>query len=90
MRVTKVVLGLAGLLLISLIFVSFQAAAHPAASERGIAKALEQLGGDPPGDPPFDGLTKAFGLFSDEWWSAMGIQIDHNPLCSDHPSPGHA
>ncbi len=84
MRVTTVVLGLAGFLLISLIFVSFQAAAHPEASNDGIAKAREKAGVN----PPFDGLTKAFGLESDEWWSAMFIQIDHNPLCSDHPFPG--
>ncbi len=39
MRVTKVVLGLAGLLLISLIFVSFQAAAHPEQSAKGLVNA---------------------------------------------------
>ncbi len=88
MRVTKVVLGLAGLLLMSLVFVSFQAAAHPEASEGGIknARAEAQAGTD----PPAYGLTKAFGLFSEEWWSAMDTQIAHNPLCSGHPLPGHA
>ncbi len=47
MRVTKVVLGLAGLLLISLVFVSFQAAAHPSQSEND---------GKAPVDPNFEGL----------------------------------
>ncbi len=86
MRVTKVVLGLAGLLLLSLVFVSFQAAAHPEASNNGIANARDEEKAGV--NPPFAGLTKAFGLGSEEWWSAMEIQIAHNPLCSGHPYPG--
>ncbi len=80
MRITKVVLGLAGILLMSLVLVSFQAAAHPAASDDGIDKAREKAGVN----PPYDGLTEAFGEFSDEWWSAMYTQIDYNPLCGGH------
>ncbi len=80
MRVTKVVLGLAGLLLMSLVFVSFQAAAHPEQSGDGIDEAREQTGMD----PPSAGLTKAFGFQTDEWNSAMDTQIAHNPLCSGH------
>ncbi len=76
MRVTKVVLGLAGLLLISLVFVSFQAAAHPEASEGGIANAREQAGTN----PPLNGLVKG-GHGSD---SVMDQQIAHNPLCGGH------
>ncbi len=78
MRVTKVVLGLAGILLISLIFVSFQAAAHPAASEDGIDKAREKAGTD----PPLPGLWK----FGPDFKNARGMaeQVAHNPLCSGH------
>ncbi len=78
MRVTKVVLGLAGLLLISLVFVSFQAAAHPDASEGGIAKALDKAGED----PPLPGLWK----FGEDFKNARGMveQVAHNPLCSGH------
>ncbi len=84
MRVTKVVLGLAGLLLISLVFVSFQAAAHPAASEDGIDKAREKAGTD----PPFKGLDRA-GFGAESTWP-LSRHRAHNPLCSGHPSPGHA
>ncbi len=78
MRVTKVVLGLAGILLISLVFVSFQAAAHPDASDGGIAEARGQAGTD----PPFEGLDKAG--FGDESTWPMAQQIAHNPLCGGH------
>ncbi len=81
MRIAKVMVCLAGFLLMSLVLVSFQAAAHPEASEEnGIKKAREKTGMDPPGK----GITKAFGYESEEWWSAMEIQIAHNPLCSGH------
>ncbi len=85
MRIAKVMVCLAGFLLMSLVLVSFQAAAHPEASNDGIAKAREKAGVN----PPFDGLTMAFGLGSDEWVSAMEIQIAHNPLCGPHPPGPH-
>ncbi len=78
MRTARVMLGLAGFLLISLVFVSFQAAAHPEASDAGIAKARGQAGTDPPGE----GLTKA-GFGDPSTWP-MAQQIEHNPLCSGH------
>ncbi len=86
MRVTKVVLGLAGLLLMSLVFVSFQAAAHPDASDGGIAKAREKAGTD----LPFAGLDNhfdydEFGITESEIGTkVMDEQIAHNPLCSGH------
>ncbi len=78
MRVTKVVLGLAGLLLMSLVFVSFQAAAHPEASEGGIEKARGEAQAGT--NPPLNGLVKG-GHGSD---SVMDQQIAHNPLCGGH------
>ncbi len=80
MRIAKVMVCLAGFLLMSLVLVSFQAVAHPDAP--GIEKVREK---EKPGmDPPAKVITKAFGLYSPEWWSAMEIQIAHNPLCSGH------
>ncbi len=78
MRIAKVMVCLAGFLLMSLVLVSFQAAAHPAASNDGIANAREKAGTD----PPFKGLDRAG--FGDESTWPMAQQIAHNPLCSDH------
>ncbi len=77
MRVTKVVLGLAGFLLLSLIFVSFQAAAHPGRSDEGLANAP---------------CAPVGGHISDEGWdngvlnenSNFFDAIAHNPLCPIH------
>ncbi len=83
MRVTKVVLGLAAFLLISLIFVSFQAAAHPDQSDAGLANALGNTG-PPVGSHISDrGLEKGFGGDSNAFDA-----IAHNPLCPLHGVPG--
>ncbi len=76
MRIAKVMLGLSGVLLMSLVLVSFQAAAHPDASDGGIAEARGQAGTDPPG----------YGLCTAGWCTGgpMDQQIAHNPLCSAH------
>ncbi len=76
MRVTKVVLGLAGLLLMSLVFVSFQAAAHPSQSDAGIANA--------PVDPNFGGLSRASTESDGANGNAFAQQPAHNPLCGGH------
>ncbi len=76
MRVTKVVLGLAGLLLISLVFVSFQAAAHPSQSDAGIANA--------PVDPNFDGLSNGWTNSGGANGNGFTQQPAHNPLCAGH------
>ncbi len=62
----------------SLVLVSFQAAAHPDASDGGIDKAREKAETDPPGK----GLTKA-GFGAPGTWP-MDQPIAHNPLCSGH------
>ncbi len=87
MRIAKVMVCLSGFLLMSLVLVSFQAAAHPEASNAGIAKARGQAGTD----PPFDGLDKPFGPYDEFGISdsvigtkVMAEQIVHNPLCSGH------
>ncbi len=76
MRIAKVMVCLAGFLLMSLVLVSFQAAAHPEASNDGIAKARGQAGTDPPG----------YGLCKAGWCTGgpMDQQIAHNPLCGGH------
>ncbi len=78
MRVTKVVLGLAAFLLLSLVFVSFQAAAHPEASDAGIDNA--------PSDPNFDGLITGFSN-SGANGNGFAQQPAHNPLCDGHTHP---
>ncbi len=83
MRVTKVVLGLAGILLISLVFVSFQAAAHPDQSDDGLANALGNTG-PPVGSHISDqGLENGF-----EGNGNAGVAIGNNPLCPIHGVPG--
>ncbi len=79
MRVTKVVLGLAGILLISLVFVSFQAAAHPSQSEND---------GKAPVDPNLHGLSTASSNGGANG-NGFAQQPAHNPNCAGHPSPGH-
>ncbi len=76
MRVTKVVLGLAGFLLMSLIFVSFQAAAHPDQSDAGIDNA--------PVDPNLDGLVKGFSKSGGANLNGFLQQPAHNPNCAGH------
>ncbi len=76
MRVTKVMLGLAGFLLLSLIFVSFQAAAHPAQSDAGIDNA--------PVDPNFDGLITGSSNSGGKNGNGFAQQPAHNPLCAGH------
>ena len=81
MRVTKVVLGLAGFLLLSLIFVSFQAAAHPDQSDDAIANAEANGAGAPVG-------SNAAGPGLEN--GVLGPAFDHqanNPLCPRHPNP---
>ena len=76
MRVTKVVLGLAGFLLLSLIFVSFQAAAHPDQSDDGIANA--------PLNPNGPGLVDAFSNSGGANSNGFNQQPAHNPTCTGH------
>ncbi len=89
MRVTKVVLGLAGILLISLVFVSFQAAAHPDQSDAGIANAELHGAGAPVGNHISD-QGRANGGFPPNFeneHSNAGVAIGNNPLCPLHPNP---
>ncbi len=88
MRVTKVVLGLAGFLLLSLIFVSFQAAAHPNQSDNGIANAEANGAGAPVGSNIAD-QGRLNGGFPPllEGHSNAGVAIGNNPLCPLHPDP---
>ncbi len=86
MRIAKVMVCLAGFLLMSLVLVSFQAAAHPEASDGGIEKAREKAGTD----LPFAGLDNHFeyddfGITDSVIGTkVMDQQIAHNPLCSGH------
>ncbi len=84
MRVTKVVLSLAGILLISLVFVSFQAAAHPDKSDKGLANALGNTG--PPVGSHISEQGFANGFGSEH--SNAGEAIAKNPLCPLH-GPTH-
>ena len=76
MRVTKVVLGLAGFLLLSLIFVSFQAAAHPDG---------DAVKDNAPVNPNGPGLTKANGNSGGANQAGFDIQFVLNPTCGGHP-----
>lgn len=83
MRVAKVMLGLAGFLLMSLAFVSFQAAAHPDQSDDGIANAESNGAGAPVGSHiAEEGFINGFASDSNAFDA-----IAKNPLCPLHPDP---
>jgi hypothetical protein len=86
MRVTKVVLGLAGFLLISLIFVSFQAAAHPDKSDDGLTTAWGNAG-----RPIGNNIDNTPGVFNGFGGDSNGNALEaigNNPLCPIHGGPG--
>jgi hypothetical protein len=71
---------LSGTLLTVLILSSFQAAAHPAASEDGIGTALDTAGVNPNGDGLFEAWDASGGMNG----GGIGQQVPHNPLCGGH------
>ncbi len=81
MRVAKVMLGLSGLLLMSLVLVSFQAAAHPEQSANGLANA--------PDDPAIAVATTAASNSNGANVNGVAQEPAHNPTCVGHPPPGH-
>ncbi len=83
MRIAKVMLGLSGLLLMSMVLVSFQAAAHPTQSDDGLANALGNTGA-PVGSHISD-VGRANGGFDGEGNGNAGVAIANNPLCPRHP-----
>jgi hypothetical protein len=70
------VLVLAGFLLLSLIFVSFQAAAHP---------DQDAVKDNAPLNPNFDGLVNALDKSDGANQNGWNQQAVHNPTCGGHP-----
>ncbi len=77
MRIAKVMLGLSGLLLMSMVLVSFQAAAHPGNSAAGHAYAPCAPVGSNIAD---QGFANGFGNPNSNAFDA----IANNPLCPLH------
>lgn len=80
MRTAKVMLGLSGLLLMSMVLVSFQAAAHPEASAGGIDTAADHAGLNPNADGMFGAQDKSGGMNG----NGIAQQPLRHPLCVPH------